>query len=159
MLIKSKKNEEDPYIVLLNITRRMNLLSPVEQLIGRKTRRILPHHNKDIYSKVQNDINNGADINQWTDLKPLYIGHIVRIQILQIEDAIWKEWKVIEKLSSVSYLIKNNGGRTVRRNRSHIKPSTSGNTSHYRQIKEHATVSLYIHINTEFNYIIKRSTL
>ena len=64
MLIKSKKNEEDPYIVLLNITRRMNLLSPVEQLIGRKTRRILPHHNKDIYSKVQNDINNGADINQ-----------------------------------------------------------------------------------------------
>ncbi len=64
MLIKSKRNEEDPYIVLLNITRRMNLLSPVEQLIGRKTRRILPHHNKDIYSKVQNDINNGADINQ-----------------------------------------------------------------------------------------------
>ena len=41
---------------------------------------MITHHNKEIYSEVKNDIDTGADINQRTDLKPLDIGQIVRIQ-------------------------------------------------------------------------------
>ena len=39
---------------------------------------MLPHHNKDIYAEVHNDLKTGADLNQRTDLKPLDVGQIVR---------------------------------------------------------------------------------
>ena len=114
MLIKSKRNEEDSYIGLLHIRntpQEKNLLSPIEQLIGRKTRSMLPHHNKDIYAEVHNDLKTGADLNQRTDLKPLDVGQIVRIQPLQRGETIWKEGKVIERIFSRYYLIKKNDGK------------------------------------------------
>ena len=76
MLIKSKRNEEGSYIGLLHIgntPQEKNLLSPIEQLIGRKTKSILSHQNKDIYAEVHNDLKTGADLNQRTDLKPLEV--------------------------------------------------------------------------------------
>ena len=107
-----------------NTTQEKNLLSPIDQLIGRKTKSILSHQNKDIYAEVHNDLKTGADLNQRTDLKPLDVWQIVRIQPLQRVETIRKERKVIERISSRSYLMKKNDGRTIRRNRSYIKPST-----------------------------------
>ena len=57
------------------------------------------------------------------DVRLLRIGQMVRLQPLQRGEVIWKERRVIQKLTSISYLIKKKDVTTVRQNRLFMKPS------------------------------------
>ena len=58
------------------------------------------------------------------DLRPLSVGQMVRLLSLQRGEVIWKEGRVIQKLTSRSYLIKKKYEITVRRNRLFMQFST-----------------------------------
>ena len=83
MLMKCKRNGEDPYIGLLNIKNTLQeKQSTIEKMIGRKTRSTIPRFSKKTYEELNKDTIIEEDTKS-ADLRPLNVVQMVRIQPLQ----------------------------------------------------------------------------
>ena len=134
---KCKKANEDPYLGLLNLrnTPQEGLLtSPVQRLMGRRTRTAVP--TSAVALKPRN-INNdqerskmtkrrAAAAERYTDrrqLKPLVPGDVVRMQPIQAGKREWREAVVTSRLKSRTYEVATSDGWKYTRNRQFLRSS------------------------------------
>ena len=136
LLKKALKDHKDPWLALLdqrNTPTESIGSSPVQRLMSRRTRTLLPTATNLLYPKVP------ANVDQLLRLKrqraKLYhdrssrplpeieIGQDVRVAPLQKND-VWKRGTCVEKLSDRSYVVKTEANNhLVRRNRAFLKPT------------------------------------
>ena len=133
-LTKAKQDGKDPDLALLCI--RSTPLSPkipstLELLTGRKPRANLPtkctqSHSDDMVRDLLQDRQSTQKAyhdKKAKDLPPLTPGQLVRFQ--NKPSSTWKEGVILEKLQEPrSYILETPTGKTFRRNRVHIRPSS-----------------------------------
>lgn len=142
LLRKAKDSNSDPYLVLLdhrNTPSHGFDTSPVQRLMSRRTKTLLPTTDKLLQPEVQsrdvflrhNARNQQRQANYYNknahDLSPLEEGDVVRIQPFVKKDT-WKKAVVTKRLDQRSYEIESDG-TTYRRNRVHLnqKPNPTVN--------------------------------
>ena len=135
MMKKCNMNKEDPYIALLNIrnTPQEGIeYSPVQRLMGRRTRTLLPT-NKQLLEPQQ--INNkmareqlenkrakfGARLSHRKELKPLHVNDNVKMQPINNANKTWQNAVVKQQQTNRSYIVQAENGTTYRRDRQHLR--------------------------------------
>ena len=142
LLRKSKAAGEDPFIGLLNMRNTPTAgmtTSPVQRLMGRRTRTMLPM----IEGKLQHrEINSRAEAERKEEcrvretmqtgrnLRMLEKGETVRIQPYLPNSREWKEGTVEKQITSRSYEVVTNDGKKLRRNRQHLRQKPKATHSH-----------------------------
>lgn len=126
---KCSMNHEDPYIALLNLRntpQEGTIYSPVQRLMGRRTKTLLPTRTKLLQPNFAQDYKESQEARKSKlgeksmnrrELIPLNIEDKVRIQPIEKGKKIWKLGKVIEKVNPRSYIVKTANGTEYRRNR------------------------------------------
>ena len=127
-------NNEDPYIGLLNLRntpQEDSPYTPVQRLMGRHTKTLIPTSSKLLTPNFARDYKaikekskakvaeRKGNRRELEDLRP---NHEVRIQPLQNEDSKkpWKKATIQEKVSPRSYIVRTEEGTELRRNRRHL---------------------------------------
>ena len=136
MLRKAQKEGQDPYLAMLNIrnTPQQGIgLSPVQRLMGRRTKTTLPtsvkllqsEHDKNVVEKLKRNTqrqehyyNKGAH-----DLRELNEGDCVRIKPRPGEKPSWQKGIVKGKVDIRSYEVETETGKVYRRNRRYLRKS------------------------------------
>ena len=133
-LTKAKQDGKDPDLALLCIRSTPlspKIPSPLELLTGRKPRANLPtkctqSHSDDMVRDLLQDRQSTQKAyhdKKAKDLPPLTPGQLVRFQ--NKPSSTWKEGVILEKLQEPrSYILETPTGKTFRRNRVHIRPSS-----------------------------------
>lgn len=133
MMKKCSLNKEDPYLALLNIRntpQEGTEYSPTQRIMGRRTKTLIPTHNKLLKPNFTTDYKLHKDIQKTRvaerhinnkELKPLNISDTVRIQPIQNPQDIWKKATVSKQLNPRSYIVTTEDGRELRRNRVHLR--------------------------------------
>ena len=134
---KCRKAKEDPYLGILNLRNTpqegMNT-SPVQRLMGRRTKTFLPTISERLMpstSFMEKDKWNMEERRNKVaerhlgrkTLKPLTVGDFVRMQPIQDRKGEWKEGVVSKKLKSRSYEVATEDGKSYRRNRKFLRAS------------------------------------
>ena len=120
LLKKSKENNEDPYLAILNFRTadKGDQKSPAELLMGRRLRTLLPYGHKNLTIRTEAHLRSAHKQQQIRynqhakDLKQLRKGEFVRFK----NQRVWEPAQILDKLSARSYLIKTRKG-LLRRNR------------------------------------------
>ena len=124
-LKKAKKSDSDPYLAMLVLNSSPNSsgMSPASIMYNRNPRTRLPSAipNRKHYSKSK--VDNDEYRNKIKDLTHIKPNTVVRIRTDREKD--WKQTgKVLQKSSEPrSYLVLNEKGNIVRRNRKHLIPT------------------------------------
>ena len=144
LLRKCKAAHDDPFLGLLNLRNTPTAgmtTSPAQRLMGRRTRSLLPmpesklehqevEHRQEANRKEDKRVR-GHKLPQ-TKLTMLRTGDNVRVQPYSSDTKEWKEGKVTKQLTSRSYEVVTSDGKTLRRNRQHLRakpPSTHSQPS------------------------------
>ncbi|VDI25347.1 Hypothetical predicted protein [Mytilus galloprovincialis] len=133
LMRKAKKSNSDPYIALLNFRntpQQVTKYSPVQQMINRRTRTLLPMKSALFESKIPENVRSNIMDNKKRqekyynrsarDLNELKQGEIVRLTP-QDRHKEWEKGVVKNKKSERSYEVEKENGRTVRRNRKYLR--------------------------------------
>ena len=136
-MIKCADDKTNVHEALLNLrnTPRPGLhLSPAQLLMSRRTRTIIPTSKSLLVPATppdtkalrrQRQAKQAALYNKKARyLRPLEDGEQVRIQPMIMGTKIWNKGTIKKKVATRSYEVETNNG-TVRRNRQHLKPTTS----------------------------------
>ena len=138
LLEKSIRNNQDIQLTLLNVRAtpvNSKLRSPAELLLGDPIATLLPSHSTvgdeeirdELYRAQEKMINHDAQSTRKTVLPPLITGQKVRV--LSHRNHRWFPGTVISvDKAPRSYMISTNG-RNIRRNRCHLRETTSRNES------------------------------
>ena len=134
LLKKCHLNNEDPYIGLLNLRntpQEDSPYTPVQRLMGRHTKTLIPTSSKLLVPNYARDYkfikeNSKAKIAERNlnrrELKELRTDDKVRVQPLgnSFTKSPWKEAVVQEKISPRSYIVRTEDGTKIRRDRGHL---------------------------------------
>ena len=135
LMKKCKKAKEDPYLGLLNLRNTPNEgmeTSPVQRLMGRRTKTLIPTVNNRLMPSTFSTEKERKKLldkkfvvadrySNRKQLKPLCIGDTVRIQPIDGNKKEWKQATVSEKLSGHSYEVSTDAGKKYRRNRQFLR--------------------------------------
>ena len=133
---KALKDNRDPWLALLdqrNTPTESLGSSPVQRLMSRRTRTLLPTATNLLYPKVPENVDQLLRLKRqkakfYHDrssrvLPEIEIGQDVRVAPLQKND-VWKSGTCVEKLSDRSYVVQTDAdNHFVRRNRAFLKPA------------------------------------
>lgn len=143
MMKKCSLNKEDPYIALLNLRntpQEGTPYSPVQRLMGRRTKTLLPTKSKLLkpdYATDYQDSQNarkakiGEKHLQKRELQPLKINDKVRMQPIDTGKVIWKPAKVVKQINSRSYIVQDQKGKEYRRDRRTLRTQKTTSSDHY----------------------------
>ena len=140
---KCHKAKEDPYLGLLNLRNTPHEgmdTSPVQRLLGRRTKTLIPtipdrlnpvaiNLEKEKRKKERKSQNIADRYINRKELPPLTVGDVVRMQPIDNSKDEWKEAIVSKRLKSRSYEVTVNG-RKYRRNRRYLRSSTESRKEH-----------------------------
>ena len=136
LLKRTDKSGEDPYLALLSLrnTPQQGIdLSPAQRLLGRRTKTLLPASTSSLKPSQHSDITEKLKFSQTKQkfyydrnakpLEPLEEGDRVRAKPYQLGDTTWKSATISKRLDDRSYEIHTDTGQSLRRNRTHLRPS------------------------------------
>jgi transposase InsO family protein len=133
MMKKCNMQNEDPYIALLNLRntpQEGSNYTPVQRLMGRHTRTLLPTSSKLLkpnfaqdYQQISENLKTklGEKHNNCRQLAPLKLEDVLRIQPINPANQIWKPATVTKQLSPRAYTVQTKDGREYRRDRHHLR--------------------------------------
>lgn len=126
-------NGEDPYIALLNIRntpQEGNNYSPVQKLMGRHTKTLLPTNPRLLTPNFVAEYKDKIDltkskvaercVNRKT-LPPLKTNDLVRMQPINSKTTIWKPASVCKQVNPRAYIVRTDDGKQYRRDRQHLR--------------------------------------
>lgn len=128
-------NKEDPYIALLNLRNKPQEgieYSPVQRLMGRRTKTMLPtvpnfpnpaNVNSETH-RLQREVKQRKMADKYLDrptLLPLQKDDMVRVQPIRDDESIWKKATVKDKVNSRSYIVETEDGKQYRRDRQQLR--------------------------------------
>ena len=145
MMMKTEAARSDPYLALLDIrnTPTQGLLSPVQRLMGRRARTLLPmtsqlleprgkdSNQHEIEKMKENQAKQAHYYNRHArDLPHLNEGDTVRMKPFELGKRTWDKGVVSSRVDARSYEILTDSNTTVRRNRVHLRrtPESSENS-------------------------------
>lgn len=137
LLSKTYRNGEDPYVALAiqrNTPQQGIGLSPVQRLLGRRTRTVLPITMELLEMKDNTNTaveglraNRARQKYHWDksaqELPELKEGDTVRVKPYKLGDKIWKKATIHEKVDGRSYNVQTENGQVLRRIRNQLRLS------------------------------------
>ena len=136
LIKKATLDKRDPYLALLdyrNTPISDTLGSPVQRLMGRRTRTLLPTTTKLLQPKLINPQAVHKELRQRkTRQKYYYDRHTATLRPLAVGDTVMMRTKgkwepatviAISQDGPCSYIVNTKGGQSYRRNRRHLKPT------------------------------------
>ncbi len=145
LIKKAIKSGDDLSQVMLNIRATPidpKLKSPAQLLFGRPINTLLPHRSepgqeseREQHWKRQEEAE--KNFPQRTELPPFHVGQNVRILDTRSNNKTWSPAKVIQKKDQRSYIVETPIGRKLRRNRLHMRESTSNQPPRQPNVLKH----------------------
>ena len=133
MMKKCNLEHEDPYIALLNLRntpQEGTNYTPVQRLMGRHTRTLIPTRAKILEPPFANEYRDKAEdmkskigLKQMNrrELPPLHVNDNVHIQPIGSSKDLWQPATVTHQRSPKSYVVKTPENKELRRNRSQLR--------------------------------------
>ena len=153
-LVRIYSHGDDQYLALLSKrnTPDKSELSPVQKLMNRRTKTLLPIKTDLLQPKM---INKEYIIEQRKlakhqqkvyydrnakDLRPLHKGESVHVKPLVQYKRVWNKAKIVDRLDERSYMMETDKGIQMRRNRVHLRLSSTESTTVPPDASESTTV-------------------
>ncbi|KAK3888605.1 hypothetical protein Pcinc_007331 [Petrolisthes cinctipes] len=162
LMRKSKAADEDPYLGMLNwrnTSSEGSGCSPSENVLGRRTRTLLPTFPKKFLpsqdtinvKRVKGDIR-GKLAQRYVarnTLEPLNVGDTVKMQPFTSGENEWRQCTVDRKVNNHSYVVRARDGREYRRNRQHLRKRAEPTHSNPAEFETQAKVLVTHDTNTD----------